>query len=363
MDEQTKNESTAEIAKLREKLEKASLSQDLHEKASLMIQRAEIAMRYGTYFTGIEQVASYIDWITNLPWTKRSEDILDITKTQAVLDKNHYGLSQVKDRILEYIATLKLIKQEAATPEEAQKMHLRAPIIFFVGLVGIGKTTLAISIAEAMGREFVRIPFGGMGSALDLRGQSRAFPDAEPGLIIKALRRAQTKNPVILLDELDRITENANADIMGVLLELMDPEQNAAFTDHYIDYPFDLSEVLFIATANNTKNISQAVMDRFEPIRMPTYSDEEKIKIGRDYMLPKILKASGLTPEELKIEELTWPVIVRPLGFDAGMRSLERTLTTICGKVARMIVEKKGTSFIITPENAPTFIHTDLNLY
>lgn len=363
MNDADKNQSTQEITKLNEKLEKSSLPPTLHEKAALMIQRAEIAMRYGTYFTGIEQVAGYIDWITSLPWDKHSEDILDITKTKEILDKNHYGLTQVKDRILEYIATLKLIKQEAVDTQEAQKIHLRAPILFFVGLVGIGKTTLAISIAEAMGREFVRIPFGGMGSALDLRGQSRAFPDAEPGLIIKALRRAQTQNPVILLDELDRITEGANADIMGVLLELMDPEQNAAFTDHYIDYPFDLSQVLFIATANNTKNIAQAVMDRFEPIRMPTYSDEEKIKIGRDYMLPKILQSSGLKPEQLKIEELTWPVIVRPLGFDAGMRSLERTLTTICGKIAKLIVEGKGTTFTITPENASTFIHSDLNLY
>ncbi len=213
-----------------------------------------------------------------------------------------------------------------------------------------------MSIAQAMGRRFVRIPFGGMSDALDLRGQSRVRPDAEIGLVLKALRYAGSKNPVMLLDEIDRVAEHARGDIMGVLVELLDPEQNQAFTDHYLDFPFDLSEVLFIATANNTTNIATAVLDRLEPIQMPSYSDEEKIKIGRDYVLPTLLRESGLTPENLTIDEAVWPKLVRPLGYDSGIRSLERTLNSLCRKVARMIVEGKGKSFHITNENIKDFI-------
>lgn len=355
------NETSGEINKLVEKLAKASLPPELSEKAHLMVDRAQSAIKYGGYFAGIEQVSNYIDWITNLPWNNRSEDILDLKKASETLEKNHYGLKQIKDRILEYIAILKLASRD--TTSGTITHAIKAPVLFFVGLVGIGKTTLSISIAEAMGRKFIRIPFGGMGSALDLRGQSRVFPDAEPGLIVKALRRAGTKNPVILLDELDRVVDQARADIMGVLLEILDPNQNNSFVDHYLDYPFDLSEVLFIATANNTQNISTAVLDRFEPIRMPSYTDEEKIKICRDYMLPKIIKASGLTPQQLVIADNTWQAIVRPLGFDSGMRSLERALSGICARVARQIVEGQGQNFTITPENVKTFMHTDLNLY
>ncbi|OGG32449.1 hypothetical protein A3I51_00725 [Candidatus Gottesmanbacteria bacterium RIFCSPLOWO2_02_FULL_38_8] len=217
---------------------------------------------------------------------------------------------------------------------------------------------MAISIAEAMGRKLMRIPFGGMGSALDLRGESRVHPDAEVGQIMKSLRRAGTKNPVILLDELDRVAEHARADIMGVLIELLDPEQNVAFVDHYIDYPFDLAEVLFIATANNTNNISTAVMDRLEPIQMPSYSDDEKIIIGKSYVYPKVLAASGLTSDQLTIVDGVWPTIVRPLGFDSGIRTLERTIDGVCRKVARQIIEKKINKIILSEDNVKQFLPT-----
>jgi len=197
-----------------------------------------------------------------------------------------------------------------------------------------------------------------LGDPLDLRGQSRLRPDAEPGLVTKALRRVGTKNPVILLDEIDRITEEGRSSIMGVLIELLDPEQNYAFRDHFIDYPFDLSEVLFITTANNTTNISVAVMDRLEPIQMPSYTDEEKITIGKDYVLPRTMVEAGLPKEALKIAADVWPKIVRPLGFDAGVRTLERTINGICRKVAKMIVEGKGKSFQITIENMKQFLPT-----
>ena len=233
---------------------------------------------------------------------------------------------------------------------------MRAPILCFVGLVGTGKTTIASSIAKAMGRNFARIPFGGMGDPLDLRGQSRMHPEAEPGKIIKSLRITQSKNCVILLDEIDRVTDEGRSSIMGVLVELLDPEQNKDFVDHYIDFPTDLSEVLFIATANNTHHISTAVLDRLEPIHLPSYSDEEKITIGKKYMFPEVMQQSGISPESLKIEDEVWAHVVRPLGFDAGMRTLERTIQGIVKKVARMIVEGKGQSFTVTQENAREFL-------
>ena len=207
-----------------------------------------------------------------------------------------------------------------------------------------------------MGRNFARIPFGGMGDPLDLRGQSRMHPEAEPGKIIKSLRSTQSKNCVILLDEIDRVTEEGRSSIMGVLVELLDPEQNKAFVDHYIDFPFDLSEVLFIATSNNTNNLATAVLDRLEPIQMPSYTDSEKITIGQKYMLPKLVKQSGIPPESLIIEEDVWKQIVRPLGFDAGMRTLQRTIQGIVRKVAMKIVENRGKTFSITTQNVKEFL-------
>lgn len=348
-----------ELTKLKEKLASATLPADLTEKAVTMIDRATLIIKYGGHISTFDQVASYIDWITALPWSKRNNDNLALSHAKEILDKNHYDLAEIKDRILEYLSVMKL-NIEKTTRDATLPNHnfMRAPILFFVGLVGTGKTTIGTSIAEAMGRPFVRIPFGGMGSALDLRGQSRVHPDAEVGLVMKALRRAGVKNPVVLLDELDRVTEHARADIMGVLIELLDPEQNIAFIDHYIDYPFDLSEVLFIATANNTGNISTAVMDRLEPIQMPSYNDEEKIIIGKSYVFQKIREEASLTPQQLQIDDVVWPIIVRPLGFDSGIRTLERTINGICRKVARMIVEEKGDSFHITTENVKQFLPT-----
>lgn len=352
-------DSLNEIKKLEEKISSISLPSDLQIKASSMIARANLGFTKGGFFSGFDQVANYIDWICSLPWNIRSQDNLDLSHAKEILEKNHYGLSEIKDRILEYLSVMKL-RQSSETQQDKKGTlkFMRAPILCFVGLVGTGKTTIAYSIAESMDRAFIRIPFGGMGSALDLRGQSRVHPDAEVGLVMKALRRAQYKNPVILLDELDRVAEHARADIMGVLVELLDPEQNMAFVDHYIDYPFDLSEVLFIATANNTGNISTAVLDRLEPIQMPSYTDEQKDIIGKKYVFPKILQESGLTSEQLQIDDDVWPNIVRPLGFDSGIRTLERTINGICRKVARLIVEGKGNSFHITSQNVKEFLPT-----
>lgn len=345
-----KQNSLSEIEKLKTRLQSVNLPANLHDRALEQIERINLTFKYGGNLAQLDIISKYIDWVTSLPWDKKTEDILDIKKAKEILDKNHYGLDKIKSRVLEYLSVLILQKQGAPTGAP------HAPSLFFVGLVGTGKTTFAASLAEALGRRFVRIPFGGLSSALDLRGQSKTSPEAEPGMLIRAIRRAGSKNPVILLDELDRITPESRAAIMGVLIELLDPGQNANFTDYFIDYPFDLSQALFIATANNTNNISTAVLDRLEVIQMPSYTDAEKIMIAKNYVLPQYLKYVGLTPENLKIEDAVWEKITRPLGFDAGMRTLERTIEGIVRKAAMKIVSGQGTSFIINETNVKEFV-------
>jgi ATP-dependent Lon protease len=349
----------SEIEVLQNLIKTSEMPPELRDKALAMTARLNRMAQYGTYAQEFEQVAHYIDWITHLPWNRRSEDILDLTHAKEILDKNHYGLSQIKERITEYLAVMQLKRQSGMSQEVTGiQKFMRAPILFFVGLVGTGKTTIAYSIAEAMGRKFERIPFGGLGDPLMLRGQSRAHPDAEPGMVIKSIRRAGVKNPIILLDELDRVTEEGRSSIMGTLVELLDPEQNAQFNDHFLDYPFDLSEVLFIATANNTANISTAVLDRLEVIQMPSYSDDEKIHIGKEFVLPRMMMESGIPDGVLVIDDSTWHRITRPLGFDAGIRTLERTINGICRKVALEIIEGKATQFHLTEENIKGYLPT-----
>lgn len=331
-----------QIQKLEKSLQDAKLPPSLLEKASGMLDLFKASIKQGGDYTNLENIKNYLDIIVQIPFNQETADVLDLNHAKQVLDKNHYGLAPVKNRILEYLSSLIL------NTKEGKKIN-RAPIICLTGLVGTGKTTLAYSIAETLGRNFQRIPLGGMGDVRDIRGQSRTFADAEPGQIVKKLISAKSKNCVILLDELDRVTEAARSDIMGALVELLDPEQNQAFTDHYVDYPVDLSKVLFISTANNTTNISTAVLDRLEIIQMPAYSDEEKSVIGKNYLLPKIMDDAGLPPNILKIDDNVWPEIIRPLGYDSGIRSLERTVEGICRKVARAIVEGKvGQGAIIT---------------
>ena len=343
-----------QIQKLETKIKAAALPPELMEKVNTMITILKVSLHTGRgSFVNYESIETYIDWITSLPFNKETQDIMDLAKVKQILDKNHHGLETVKNDILEYLSALILNMQETGSTQ------VRAPIICLVGLVGTGKTSLAISIAEAMGRKFERIPFGGMGDSLALRGQSRAFSDAEPGLVIKKIAHAASKNAVILLDELDRVSEAARADIMGVLVELLDPEQNSAFTDHYIDYPFDLSHALFIATTNNTTNISTAVLDRLQIIQMPSYSDEEKTIIAKSYLFPKVKKDSGLTQINLNIDDALWPTIIRPLGYDSGIRSLERTIETMLRRIAKMVVEgklAKNASFSLTQENIKQFL-------
>lgn len=340
-----------EINALIERVKKASLPDRLREVVLVRLNQLAKLTNSPSFLPEFDSMERYIDWITVLPWSKRTQDTLDLENARKILESHHFGLEEIKTRVLEYMSVMRL-KQERG---EGADIY-RAPILCFVGLVGTGKTTIAFSIAEALGRPIARIPFGGMGDPLDLRGQSRMHPEAEPGKIIKALRDTQSKNPVILLDEIDRVTEQGRSSIMGVLVELLDPKQNHAFIDHYVDYPFDLSEVLFIATANNTTNIATAVMDRLEPIAMPSYTDVEKITIGQKYILPAALKAAGLPVGSLMIDDDVWANIVRPLGYDAGIRTLERNIDGVVRKVARMLVEGKAQSVHVTSQNVKTFL-------
>lgn len=340
--------SAQSITKVKEDLAKSDLPKDVIEKLNEEVSRIEAMGKSTQFGVEVDRNLSYVNFVLSLPWNKSSHDILDLKRAKQILDKNHHGLEQIKSRILEYMSVLILNSQKGQVAHQ--------PVLAFVGLVGSGKTSIAYSIAESLGRPIVRIPFGGLGSALQLRGESRLKAEAEPGLILKALKFSQVKNPVILLDELDRVTQEARADIMGVLVELLDPTQNKAFLDHYVGLSFDLSQVMFIATANNLGNVSTAVLDRLEIMEMPFYSDEQKITIGRDYLLPNALMGAGLDSKAVIIDPTAWPTIVRPLGFDGGIRSLKRNIDLMVGRIARMVVEGNAGPFNITAENLGQYL-------
>jgi len=340
-----------EVQDLKDKVVAAAdLPEEMRSKIDKDIVSLERSVAIGSYDEKYEKVSRYIEWALKVPWKKETKDTLDIQKTIEIFEKHHYGMYDVKDRFLEYVSVMKLRNQNFGESE------FKAPILLLVGLVGTGKTTFAISLAEALGRELVRIPFGGMGSAKELRGESRLVLGAQPGKIIKGICDVGVRNPVILLDEIDRGSEDASKDIMGVLVELLDPNQNVAFSDEFIDYPVNLSHAIFLATANNTVAIATAVMDRMEKITMPSYTDHEKIVIAQKYILPGLIKEAGLKPEQLIIADDIWPNITRPLGYDAGIRTLQRTLQGAVRKAARIIVEKGYPEIVITMENKKIFL-------
>jgi len=328
------------------------MPEDLTARLNQMLNRLNRMAKLGHYAAEFDTLSRYIDVVTSIPWANKTVDMLDLEKAKYFLDKNHYGMIDVKERMLEYLATMLLVK------ERGGDMIARSPVLLLVGLQGIGKTTLAISIAEALQRKFVRIAMGAIGSTLELRGRSKVFPEAEPGQLVKALIKTQVMNPVILLDEIEKASgeQGLRSDIMATLLEILDPSQNKDFRDHYVDFPVNLSQVLFICSANNTGTISAALMDRMEVIKMSSYTDAEKVVIARDYLLPRILINSGLKPEELQIDPNLWPNVVRPFGFDSGIRSLGRTLESICRKVAKEIVEGKVTQVYIDESNLKYYL-------
>jgi len=341
-----------DLNQLKSLISQTNLPPSLAEKVNRMFFELERSQGSPNYFETSERIRHYLDWIVKIPWNNFSADQLDLAQAKKILDDHHYGLEDLKTRLLEYLAIIKLSqdRQVQSAP--------RSPVLLLVGLAGTGKTTFAKAIAESMGRPFIRLPFGGLGSAKDLRGQSRLHLEAEPGQVIKALIRAKVANPVILLDEVDRVSKENLADVMGVLVELLDPEQNSAFVDHYVDFPVDLSRVLFIATCNNTTNIATAVMDRMEPLMMPSYTDEEKLMIAKNYLLPRTLAEANLPSSIIQVEETVWPQIIRPLGYDSGIRTLHRTIQGVVRKVAKLTIEQGAQSITINSNNVKDFLPT-----
>lgn len=371
-----------EINDLVKKISSTPMPPELFQKCQGMIIRLQKMAKSEGFSKEFEPISEYIGWVTSIPWGKYTSDNLEIEHAKEALTKYHYGLDQVKSRIMEYLAVIKLqtegvtnvisgnnVPQDkvdiSAEMSRLQGSSSHAPILCFVGIQGVGKTSMAKSIANALGRKFIRIALGGVGSVAEIRGRSRGEVDAEPGQIIKALVRTGVMNPLILLDEVDKVSGQTGlrADVMASLLEILDPEQNSTFMDKFVDYPVDLSKAIFITTANNLGGISAALLDRLEIIRFGSYNDNEKIQIAKNYLLPKVREATGLTEAQLAFDDDVWPLVIRPLGFDAGVRQLERTLTELARKIALQIVQGLTTSVKITKDNFRQYIPEDFGVY
>ncbi len=349
----------SEVKELESKLAGANLPIGLRENAMKSVQRLYRSAKFGTYSAEFPATEKYIDWVTRIPFGRVTEDNLDLKNAKAVMDRTHYGMETIKSIILDYLSIMQLQRSKRGGKERGQSAN--APVMLFLGLQGVGKTSIARSIAEAMGRKFIRISLGAIGDVRTLRGSNRTSLDAEPGQIVKALINTGTMNPVILLDELDKASGNAGLlnDVMAALLEILDPEQNVSFVDHYIDYPADLSNVFFICTANNLGGISTALLDRMEVIRFTSYSDEEKTVIAKEYLLPRVFKNIGLNEKYIVVDDDIWPVLVRPVGFDAGLRQLERNIATMVRSATRRIVEGSQMPIVINAENVKEFVLPD----
>lgn len=345
----------AEIEYLLKKLEASNLPPDLREVADVMIKRIRRMARQGQESAEYEPIAKFIDWCMQIPWGKYTKDNLDLDNARKVMDSKHYGGENVKQTIIEYLAVLK----KKSTISEAKH---QAPVLCFVGVQGTGKTTIAKAIAEALGRPFYRISLGALSSSSELRGKPKGNPDAEPGQIIKALAKTQSLSPVILLDEFDKVSGSQASlqDFMAILLEVLDPQQNTTFRDLYIDYPVDLSRVFFICTANTLKTVTRALLDRLEIVEFKDYTYEEKTIIAQRYLFPKVLEYAGLTAEEFQISDAAWPILVRKLGIDPGVRRLERNLQKLARRVTKQIVTGQSPQVTITPENLESFISEEV---
>lgn len=358
-----------EIKSLKIQVENSKMPSGLKEKALKMLDRLSRMADSGNFSTEFDIVEHYIQNILQIPFGSYTKDNLDINHAIDILDRNHFGLNEIKNRIGEYVAVMNLqsgkISQASEDMSNLAGNSSHAPILCFVGVQGIGKTTMAKSLAEALNKKFVRISLNALGNIGRLKGMPRYVTGAEPGQIIKALQRAGTMNPIILLDEMDKTAGNEveRFDYNAALIEILDPEQNGTYMDAYIDYPIDLSNVMFIATANTLGTLSAALLDRLEIIRFSSYNDAEKANIAENYLLPKIRKSTGLNEDQMTFTKDVWPLMIRPLGFDAGIRQLERNLTNVARKVARMIVEQKADHIEISPQNFRQFIPEDIGVY
>jgi ATP-dependent Lon protease len=357
------SEDDRDLATLREKLKKLELPEEAQTEVDRELSRLERAAKDSME---AQVIRTYLEWIAELPWTARSEDSLDLARASQVLEDDHYGLQDVKERVLEFLAVRKLRENgapktgEAAgtaadTPGQADDRLLsKGPILLFVGPPGTGKTSIAKSIARAMGRKYVRISLGGARDEADIRGHRRTYVGAMPGRIIQGMKQAGTKNPVFLLDEVDKLGVSFQGDPAAALLEVLDPAQNDSFTDHYLGVPFDLSEVLFIATANFLQNIPAPLLDRLETVDFTGYTELEKLEIARRYLTPRQLKENGLTSERLVVEDSAVREIIGGYTREAGVRQLERELGRLARKVARRVAENGGQQIVLTGADVRT---------
>ncbi len=351
------DEQAAEAEEFRKRIEAAGMPEEAEKQARRELDRLArlptAAAEYGV-------IRSYLDWLVTLPWSHTTQDNLDIAHARQVLDEDHFGLGDVKDRILEYLAVRKLRLERRQEPEPEPRDHIRREregvILCFVGPPGVGKTSLGRSIARATGREFIRISLGGVHDEAEIRGHRRTYVGALPGRILQALRRAGTRNPVFMLDEVDKLGQDFRGDPSSALLEVLDPEQNREFRDHYLEVGFDLSLVMFITTANWIETIPGPLLDRMEVIQLSGYTEQEKIAIARGYLIPRQIRENGLRGEEVRLQDEALRLLIRSYTREAGVRNLEREIGRVCRKVVTRIAEGKAASVEITPEMAAEYL-------